>query len=332
VFDALALRDVVGHLADLALVFTSSSTGGANDRCGIRSQHRIVMPSARHQVLVELFRQSPKLATTLLELLHLETPANVTLRIDDSDLSTVMSMHLQADLVLLAERAKRARLPVIVEVQLSRKERKRLAWATYAVLARVRYRCSVVVLVVCPDARVARWARRAIEIGPGQHYAPAVMGPEEIPVITSVASESRNIGLVLLSAIAHAKSPISVAKPIILAALASCEKLPPYDCMIYSDATYEALGPALKEALMTIPEGYEIQSDEVKKWATWFAEGKAEGKAVGAADVLERQLAKKYGALPDQVVERLRCATLGELELWADRVLSADSLDVLFSD
>jgi hypothetical protein len=42
---------------------------------------------------------------------------------------------------------------------------------------------------------------------------------------------------------------------------------------------------------------------------------------------LRRQLHKRFGELPEEIELRLNNATLAQLEVWADRVLDARTLD-----
>ena len=59
-------------------------------------------------------------------------------------------------------------------------------------------------------------------------------------------------------------------------------------------------------------------------------EGLEEGQHKGQAAVLTRLLTLKFGGLPDTVRQRLDQASLSELDTWAERVLSADTLDEIF--
>jgi predicted transposase/invertase (TIGR01784 family) len=60
-------------------------------------------------------------------------------------------------------------------------------------------------------------------------------------------------------------------------------------------------------------------------------EGKAEGRLEGKAEVLQRQLMLKFGELPDDIITRVVGATERDLARWSERVLSASSLDDVFS-
>jgi hypothetical protein len=52
-----------------------------------------------------------------------------------------------------------------------------------------------------------------------------------------------------------------------------------------------------------------------------------EGIAQGKAELLQRQLTLKFGAVPADVAGRVASATGEELASWADRVLSATTLE-----
>lgn len=61
-------------------------------------------------------------------------------------------------------------------------------------------------------------------------------------------------------------------------------------------------------------------------------EGKVEGKIEGEADLLRRQLVKRFGPLPDAIQQRLDRATSEQLEIWAERILDASTLSAVFDD
>jgi hypothetical protein len=61
----------------------------------------------------------------------------------------------------------------------------------------------------------------------------------------------------------------------------------------------------------------------------WLEEGMAKGKAEGKAETLARQLTRRFGPLPEWVPERLAVASVEQLDLWADRVLDAASLEAV---
>ena len=50
----------------------------------------------------------------------------------------------------------------------------------------------------------------------------------------------------------------------------------------------------------------------------------------GEARLLRRQLTRRHGELPHSVAQRLEKASTEEIERWADRVLTAKTLDDIF--
>ena len=59
-------------------------------------------------------------------------------------------------------------------------------------------------------------------------------------------------------------------------------------------------------------------------------EGRAAGKAEGKAELLERQLTKKFGALSEASRSRLLLATDDELNDWSEALLVAATLEEVF--
>nr|VFK78934.1 MAG: conserved hypothetical protein (putative transposase or invertase) [Candidatus Kentron sp. SD] len=76
---------------------------------------------------------------------------------------------------------------------------------------------------------------------------------------------------------------------------------------------------------------------EKPKWEQTFRqegrlEGEAIGEAKGEAKLLFRQLSRRFQPLPDGIFERIHGADPNTIEIWADRVLDAKSLDEVFSE
>jgi hypothetical protein len=161
------------------------------------------MPSSEHAILVDLFRARPSLAPTLLGYLGFELRGALEPEIVDSTFpATVADRH--ADLVLVVPGpGGKPRLVIVVEAQLGKDPDKPRRWLQYHVALEERHRCDVVVLVVTADAKVAAWAADAIVIGPHGWFAPAVLGPEDVPRLLHVREEERTPELVVLSAMAH---------------------------------------------------------------------------------------------------------------------------------
>ncbi|MBX3250911.1 MAG: DUF4351 domain-containing protein, partial [Myxococcales bacterium] len=104
--------------------------------------------------------------------------------------------------------------------------------------------------------------------------------------------------------------------------------------LIYHDLVRASLNEAARRALESFMEtkGYEYQSEFARKYfgegkAEGKAEGEAEGEAKGKAEVVLKQLQLKFGGVPEAVVERVRSASVEELDGFAERILFAESID-----
>jgi len=78
-------------------------------------------------------------------------------------------------------------------------------------------------------------------------------------------------------------------------------------------------------------------SSELETVVTSYAErleakGRLEGRLEGEAEVLRRQLQLKFGELDAETVARIETADSEQLLQWAERVLSAETLDDLFAE
>jgi predicted transposase/invertase (TIGR01784 family) len=95
-----------------------------------------------------------------------------------------------------------------------------------------------------------------------------------------------------------------------------------------TDPVFEEAKDAL-ERLSDDPKAREL-ARERELWE-WNYNTRIKGaEREGERRILERQLSQKFGQLPDGVIKRLRQASESDLERWADRILSAATLDEVF--
>ncbi|MGF1546416.1 MAG: DUF4351 domain-containing protein [Thiotrichales bacterium] len=59
-------------------------------------------------------------------------------------------------------------------------------------------------------------------------------------------------------------------------------------------------------------------------------QGLEQGLREGQAELLRRQLTRRFGPLPSATQTRLAQATLAQLETWADNILDAETLEAVF--
>ena len=82
-------------------------------------------------------------------------------------------------------------------------------------------------------------------------------------------------------------------------------------------------------------------AERVVEWTkTWKEQGIEEGRKVGRKEgrkegemiVLERQLTRRFGPLPESFRVRLYSATSEQLEHWADQILDAATIEDVFHE
>ena len=61
-------------------------------------------------------------------------------------------------------------------------------------------------------------------------------------------------------------------------------------------------------------------------------EGREEGRLVGRRDVLREQIVERFGKMPSEAIAKLDCASYEQLRAWSKRVLTAATIDDVFSE
>ncbi|TCO73744.1 Rpn family recombination-promoting nuclease/putative transposase [Chromatocurvus halotolerans] len=69
-----------------------------------------------------------------------------------------------------------------------------------------------------------------------------------------------------------------------------------------------------------------------KKWGYLGEKERREGRLEGERRVLQRQLARRFGELPDWAAKRLETASAEQLEAWADEILVTASVEELLGN
>ena len=248
----------------------------------------VAVPSFAHDLLVDLFRSRGELAPALLR-----SCAGIVLDHDhveqsSVDLSQVASTEYRADaVVVLRDRADVAVAAVVVEVQLSIDADKRRSWPQYLTALDARHACPTVLLVVAPDARVARWARAPIPLGhPGFSLVPIVVGFDDVPRRGAGEGGRHLPELDVLAAMAHPELEVAIN------AIAALAGLPEDRARLYLDVILMALSPSDREILEARMQGYEYQSDFARKY---YYQGPEEGREQGLRTAAVALLRAKLG-------------------------------------
>ena len=83
---------------------------------------------------------------------------------------------------------------------------------------------------------------------------------------------------------------------------------------------------------VTIAERLGMQKGREEGRVEGREEGREEGRAKGQADLLLRQIERRFGPVPEAVTQRVRTAPVEQLELWALNFVDAPSLEAVFRD
>jgi hypothetical protein len=326
-----------GRMPDASSDTRTGATAGSRNSSsaslarGVLGKELVV--SRAHEILVELVRNRPDIVRELLRDRRDLALGEGVAELASIDLSQATPPEYRCDAFVVFRERDHHTGGAIVEVQLNTDPAKLFAWPSYVTVGRQRYRCPVVLVVITPDRAVARWASAPIELGhPGFVLRPIVLGPAQIPRITSADPASPE--LAVMSALAHPE--VDVAK----AALLSTGGLPDERRKLYWDLIFDALTPVLRAALEEVMaiENYKPSSDFGARWSAFieqrFSEGRAEGKAEGKADglrsALRKQLVLKFGPLSEAIEDRINAATVEEIDRYLERILSAPSLGSVF--
>ncbi|HLL05290.1 MAG TPA: hypothetical protein VK539_32270 [Myxococcaceae bacterium] len=307
------------------------------------------MASIRHEGLVLLFRNRPSLAPELLQdALGQRLPAWSEARVESAELTEVVPTEYRADLVVLLLEGKPV-FAIVVEVQLARDEDKRKSWPLYLTSLRSRVGCPTALLVVAPDAAVARWCAQPIELGhPGFMLLPLVAGPDAIPVLTDEHAARRDPELAVLSVMAHGKEQVGQA--IAQTVLAAVVGLDAERVRLYVDLALSSLNDVARDALEALMRSgnYEYQSEFARQYVAQgreqghqegLQEGLQEGRQEGLQEGLQRgeveallEVLDARGLTVDEAArERIKaCSELPQLKLWLRKAVTVQSVRELF--
>lgn len=240
------------------------------------------MPSPHHELIVDLFRRDPTLATWLLrEALGVAVPDGLDPVIAESNFSDIAPTEARTDLLVTFGHDGQTELVLIIEVQLRRDEDKRWRWPYYVASAALRWRCRTLLLVVTNNEKTARWAATPMAVGGGQlSLQPLVLGPDLVPRVRTQAQARARPYLAVLSALAHGQRTEGLA--VVEACLAAADVVDEAVRVAYVAIVLSALDDASRrvlEAKMGL-ENYVVQTEVGKEI---LAKGKAEGRAEGEA-------------------------------------------------
>lgn len=287
------------------------------------------MPDAPHEALHRLFQISPALFGRVCQrVLGIEGYESYEISEVNIDATEERPLVRQMDTVLRLTIEGSEQL-LVVEAQLGYDKKKRASWPYYVSYLHARHLCPVMLLVLCNNAAIARWARKPVDLGPPQYPCvrmhPAVLGPDNVPAIVDLADAANDVELTVLSALIHRESERSGAILNVLAHAMS--KLDVPDAKQLTELISSGLAGASaqihwRELVLTQEYPYQSELAEYLR---------SEGEAQGEANMLLRVLRARGIEVSADAEARIRaCTDPDTLATWAQRAVTVDSADEIF--
>ncbi|MBB5773862.1 hypothetical protein [Nonomuraea jabiensis] len=295
-----------------------------------------VMPSHRHDALISLFRDSPRLAVDILrDVLEVELPVTPVVRLESTTFNTRPSDDIEADLVIVLGPPQAPVHAIIVEIQQD-KSKKPQQLARYAAALWLLLSCDVTVLLISPDRNVATYYAQPIDSGlTGYRLQAQVLGPDSIPAITDPQQAAAQMGLSTMAVMVHGRD-----RKVVEAFTTALAELTDEHSPKYYEYAYSMSGPDVRRLLEEIMTSttWPVYSPFAREHfgkgkAEGLAEGLTEGKSSEGARMVLLVLAARGLDVPDDTKARITgCTDLAQLETWATRAATAHTLQDLFDD
>jgi hypothetical protein len=289
------------------------------------------MVTARHEAMHRISQEDPGVFARAFKALDIPFPAPTSAAVLSPDVTEIQPLERRIDSLIRFETADDGSYLVVVEAQSRQDPKKPGAWAYYAAHLQEKYKVPVVLLVVCQDASTARWAAAPVHFGLPQWQTltlrPLVVGPQNVPAITSVAEASRDIPLATLSVITHARDPeVGDMLTMLAAALRTTDE---ETARVFAELTELGLGDTAaaqswSKMMVVDTSFFRSRTSQILR---------AQGRAQGLADGVLRNLSARGIEIPDEVRERVEACEDRELiEIWHDRSLTVAHAEEIFDD
>lgn len=283
------------------------------------------MPSSRHDALNRLIRKYPDLPIRLLrEIGGVDLPVGGQLSVGPGDLRDRISRELHADTVIYCGPRQDRWYSAIVEVESNMSEDKLRQTLTAAEILWLETRKPVYVIFLTPDPKAVRFAK-PVEVCAGcmrVSMDPVIVGPGDIPVLTSSDAMLKDPLMAVLSVMAHGHR-----EEVPRAFVGMLDKLPADDATSLFGYTVDM---AVPEARRVLEETVSVYVPKHSPWAqNLYREGEAAGEASSVLSVLRH---RGIEVPPERERQIRSCTDLDQLDLWLRRALDAAHIDDLFDD
>jgi hypothetical protein len=283
------------------------------------------MVTARHEAMHRIFQEDPGVFARAFKALNIPFPAPISAAVLSPDVTEIQSLERRIDSLMRFETADDGAYLVVIEAQSRKDPKKPGAWAYYAAHLQEKYKVPVVLLVVCQDAANARWAAAPAHFGLPQWQTltirPLVVGPQNVPVITSVAEASRDIPLATLPVITHARDPeVEEMLTMLAAALRTTDE---ETARVFAELTELGLGDTAAAQIWS-----KIMVADTSFFRSHTSQVfRAQGYAEGLLDLLVGREIE----VSDEVRDRIEACEDRELaKLWLIRALTVGRAEGIF--
>ncbi|MDX6741317.1 hypothetical protein [Actinocorallia sp. A-T 12471] len=287
------------------------------------------MPSPHHDSLNAVFRKRPALALEMLhDLCGVHISPNALARVESNDFNSRPSDDFKPDTVITVGPPQAPEHGVIVEIQQTPIEAKRVQLARYAAAMWVQIRRPVHVLLFAPDDKTADYYATPVQTSlPGYTFRAHTVGPARLPVITDPAEAADHIEIAMFSVQAHGQTHPNT----INAFTEALKKFPQEQSEAYANFCWNISSTAVRttlEAVMKNATEFPLSAriiDEARPEI--IAEARPEIEAEAVLTVLKA----RGVAVDDAARERvLGCTDLATLRGWLQASATATSVDDLF--
>jgi hypothetical protein len=291
------------------------------------------MVKSPHEALHRIFQEDPGLFSRVFErLLGLEFTEPYSVSVLSPDMTEIKPLERRADTVLMIESRSRS-TALIIESQTERVAEKKNSWPYYIAYLHAKHECDVGLLVITAKKTTAEWAREQIRVGIGTWHCmvvrPIVLGPDNVPEITTVEEAAEDVVFALLSAITHGRS--DSAAEILEALSAALDTVDRETATLIAEFAEIGLGTGdareIWRSLMAT-QTYRYQSEYAEMLRD---EGRVEGRVEGEARAVLLMLKQRGVAVPSAARERiLSCTDIDVVERWVCRTATATRVEDLF--
>jgi hypothetical protein len=297
------------------------------------------MVNSPHEGMHRIFQERPEVIAPVFKARGLPLPAKAAIDVITPDVTETKPVERRMDTLLKITPSDGKEFLLVIEAQSKEDAPKEHSWPYYVAFLRTKYKIPVLLLVVCRDRKTATWAAGPFDSAThgwtAQRTTPMVVGPDNLPVITSERVVRESPAMAVFSALTHASHPDIDA--ILDAVARGLQAIGEDENTFFSEFLEFGLGntPAREKWRNLMPVTfYPGRGSMIEKaYLEGQAEGQAEGRAEGQAKLILRLLEHRLLQIGPEARERVMSCTDTEiLQQWFDRALTVGSAEELFAE